>query len=126
MIQARVVLAVGLDGAPQQFARADDVLLADELVQRARAHAQGQRGLGLGPFGLGLVEEIGGHMGDDSRLMNLDIPQVGEDTTPWYADGNRGDVMYYVVMFGDNEISVLRAELTQLTMDLHELTSKAR
>ena len=34
---------VGLDGAAQQPPRPDDVLLADVLVQRARAHARGQR-----------------------------------------------------------------------------------
>ena len=35
--------AVGLDGAPQQLARADNLCLAHEFVQRPRAHAVGQR-----------------------------------------------------------------------------------
>ena len=50
---------VGLDGAPQQLAGADDLLLPDELVQRARAHAGGQRGLGIHAFLHGMVEEVG-------------------------------------------------------------------
>ena len=57
MMRARVVLPepggpqkiieemlVLLDGAPQRLPGADDVLLAHELVQRARAHALGERG----------------------------------------------------------------------------------
>ena len=50
---------VGLDGAAQELARADDVLLADVLVQGARAHAGGQRGFGFHAFLHGVVEEVG-------------------------------------------------------------------
>ncbi len=50
---------VGLDGAAQQPARADDVLLADELVQGARAHARGEGRLLLGQFLAAGIEEIG-------------------------------------------------------------------
>ena len=35
---------VGFDGAAQQLARPEDILLPDVLVQRARAHARRQRG----------------------------------------------------------------------------------
>ena len=54
---------VGFDGAPQQFALADDVILADVFFQRARTHARGQRRFGLHPFLHGVVEEVG--HGDD-------------------------------------------------------------
>ena len=47
---------IGLDGAAQQTARPDDVLLADKLVQRARPHARGQRRFVLEPFLVGVVE----------------------------------------------------------------------
>ena len=50
---------VGLDGAPQELAGADDLLLADELVQGARAHAGGQRGFGVHAFLHGVVKEVG-------------------------------------------------------------------
>jgi hypothetical protein len=36
---------VGLDASAQRLAGAEHVVLADHLVQRARAHAGGQRGL---------------------------------------------------------------------------------
>ena len=49
---------VGLDGAAQQPARPDDMLLADELVQRARAHPRRQRRFLLQPFLVGLVKEV--------------------------------------------------------------------
>ncbi len=54
---------VGLEHAPQQLALAEEVLLADELLQRARPHAGGQRRAGTGPgllVRLLLVEE--GHL----------------------------------------------------------------
>jgi len=41
---------VRLDGAAQQASRPDDVPLADELIQRARPHARGERRLLLGQF----------------------------------------------------------------------------
>ena len=50
---------VGLDRAAQQPARPHDVLLADELVQRARAHPGGKRRLFLGQFLAAGIEEIG-------------------------------------------------------------------
>jgi hypothetical protein len=34
---------IGFDRAPQQFPRREDMLLADELLDRARAHARGER-----------------------------------------------------------------------------------
>ncbi len=49
---------VGLNGAAQQATRADDVLLANVLVKRARAHARGQRRILLQPFFVGLLKEI--------------------------------------------------------------------
>ena len=49
---------VRLDGPAQQAARADDVLLADELVQRARPHPRRQRRLLLGQFLAPGVKEI--------------------------------------------------------------------
>jgi hypothetical protein len=39
---------VRLDGAAQQAARPDDLRLADELIQRARAHARSERRFLLG------------------------------------------------------------------------------
>ena len=51
---------VGLDRAAQQPARPHDVLLADELVQGARAHPGGERRLFLGQFLAAGIEEIGG------------------------------------------------------------------
>ena len=51
---------VGLDGAAQEPARADDVLLADELVQRARPHARRQRLFLLDQLLAAVVEEAGG------------------------------------------------------------------
>ena len=44
--------AVGLDGAPQQLAGADDVRLAGEFIQVARAHPRGER-LGFESVGRG-------------------------------------------------------------------------
>ena len=49
---------VGFDGAAQELARPDDVLLADELVQRARAHPGGQGRLAFHAFLHGMGEEI--------------------------------------------------------------------
>ena len=50
---------VGLDGAAQQPARPHDVLLADELVQRARAHPRGERRFLLGQLLAAGVEKVG-------------------------------------------------------------------
>jgi hypothetical protein len=44
--------------AAQEFAGADDVFLADELIQGARAHAGGQRGLGIHAFLQGVFEQV--------------------------------------------------------------------
>jgi len=49
---------VGLDGAPQQFALPQDVLLPDELLQPARAHARRQRRLALHALLHGVVEKV--------------------------------------------------------------------
>ncbi len=49
---------VGLDGAAQEFAWADDLFLADELIQAAWAHPGSQRGFGIHAFLHGVVEEI--------------------------------------------------------------------
>ncbi len=54
---------VGFDGAAQQLALAHDVFLADELLQRARAHARRQRRFGLHTLLHGVVEKVG-HEGD--------------------------------------------------------------
>ena len=35
---------IGFDGATQKFARPEDVFLTDELLQRPRPHARGERG----------------------------------------------------------------------------------
>ena len=35
--------AVGLDGAPQEPTRPDDMPLTDKFIQRSRTHAVGQR-----------------------------------------------------------------------------------
>ena len=52
--------AVGGEQAAEEFAFAEEMLLADELVKSLRPHARGQR-LGLAAvFGFGLGEE-GGH-----------------------------------------------------------------
>jgi hypothetical protein len=37
------VPAPGLEGDPQRLARAEQVLLPDDLVERARSHALGER-----------------------------------------------------------------------------------
>ena len=50
---------VGFDGAAQQFALADDVFLADILIQRARAHPRGERRFAFHAFLHGVVEKIG-------------------------------------------------------------------
>ena len=51
---------VGLEQAAQQLAGAEEVLLADELVEGARPHARGQR-LGLAEVGVTrLAEEVDG------------------------------------------------------------------
>ncbi len=49
---------VGLDGPPQQAARPDDVLLADELVQGLGAHTSGQWRLPFYLFLAGLVKQV--------------------------------------------------------------------
>ena len=60
MTWARVVLPVpvSLDGAPQQLAGPDDLLLPDEFLQRARPHARGQRRLRVHAFLHGMLKEI--------------------------------------------------------------------
>ncbi len=50
---------VGLNRAAQQTARPNDVFLADELVQRARAHARGQRRLVSGRLLAAQIEQGG-------------------------------------------------------------------
>ena len=50
--------AVGLDGAAEQLAGAEDVLLPDELVEGARAHAGGERGFGAHALLVGVGEEV--------------------------------------------------------------------
>ena len=57
--------AVGFNGAAQEFARPDDVLLPDELVQGAGAHPGGERGFGLHFFLHGVGEQV--HVGIVSR-----------------------------------------------------------
>ena len=52
---------VRLDRAAQQPARSDDVLLAGHLVQRARAHARGQRLRAVEAVQPGRVASIGRH-----------------------------------------------------------------
>ena len=73
---------VGLDALAQHAALAHQVLLAHELVQRARAHAGGQRRLALGA-GAGLVGEQagrraaafpGGHLAPHYRSIALRTP----------------------------------------------------
>ena len=49
---------VGLDGAAQEPPGPDDVLLADELVEGARAHARGQRRLALDQFLAAGVKQV--------------------------------------------------------------------
>jgi hypothetical protein len=50
---------VRFDGAPQEFAFADDVFLPDVFLQRARTHPRGERRFAFHPFLHGVVEEIG-------------------------------------------------------------------
>ncbi len=59
---------VGLNRATQEAAWPHDVLLADELVQRARPHPGGERRFLLGQLRSAGVEEVGGlvHGGDCS------------------------------------------------------------
>ena len=52
---------VRFDGAAQELALADDVLLADIFIQRARAHARGERRLCLHAFLHGMVEKVLSH-----------------------------------------------------------------
>jgi hypothetical protein len=52
--------AVGLEHAPQQLAGAEEMVLADEFIDRARPHARGQR-LGLAEVGfVDVVEQVDG------------------------------------------------------------------
>jgi hypothetical protein len=51
---------IGLDGAAQQPPRPYDVLLTDELVQRARPHPRGQGRLLLGQLLATGLKQIGG------------------------------------------------------------------
>jgi hypothetical protein len=46
-------------GAPQELAGADDLFLADEFFEGARAHAGSQRGFGIDAFLHGVVKEVG-------------------------------------------------------------------
>ena len=50
---------VGLDGAPQQASRSNDVVLADILVQRARPHARGQRLFAGDQFLTLMIKKVG-------------------------------------------------------------------
>ena len=61
---------VGLEHPPQQLARPDEMLLADELVERARPHPHGQR-LHAVEGGLSLLREqiLHGAGGHDTRLQ---------------------------------------------------------
>jgi len=49
---------VGLDGTPEQPPRADDVLLAGELVQRPRPHPCGQGRFALDLLLAGAIKEV--------------------------------------------------------------------
>ncbi len=54
----------GIEGQAQRLARAQQMRLADDIVQRARAQALGQRGVGVvarGLWGVGLEKVLGGH-----------------------------------------------------------------
>ncbi len=57
-IEDQAAQLVRLDGPAQQAAWADDVILAHELVQGARAHTVRQGGVGGDAFLAGVVEEI--------------------------------------------------------------------
>ena len=48
---------IGFDRAPQRAARPDDLLLADELVERARAHPRRERLAHAAPAALAGVEQ---------------------------------------------------------------------
>ena len=65
--------AAGLDRGPQRFAGAEDVLLADELVEGARAHAIGEGACRVG----GGVEEPGlGAHGHGGTVPGIHAPSV--------------------------------------------------
>ena len=71
-IEDNAAEAVGLDGASQQFAFAENMLLPDDFIQGLRAHPRRQGGgscssLCLWHFGL-IVEKI--HKGKDSGLRS--------------------------------------------------------
>src|SRR6202022_2248261 len=50
---------IGLDGATQKFARAEDVFLTDELVERPRPHARGERSAAVDPGKRGKIDTFG-------------------------------------------------------------------
>src|ERR1700681_2823640 len=50
---------IGLDGATQKFARPEDVFLTDELVERPRPHARGERGAAVDPAKRGKIDTFG-------------------------------------------------------------------
>lgn len=63
-----------IEHAAEEFARAEDVLLSGELVERARAHAHGQRLGGADGIEAALGEEVGhggGYAGAGSRPRAL-------------------------------------------------------
>ena len=51
---------IGLNRLAEEAALADEVFLADELIEGLGAHASGERGLAGGAAGGGLGEHIGG------------------------------------------------------------------
>jgi hypothetical protein len=53
---------VGFNRAAQQLSRPDDVLLTDELIQRARAHAGSQRRFNLLQLGSRIIKEVAPHV----------------------------------------------------------------
>jgi hypothetical protein len=70
---------IGFNGTAQQFARRQDVLLADELVERARTHARGKRRtIGALDFDVLLVLEKILHEGN-YRLNTESAPDFRND-----------------------------------------------
>ena len=62
--------AVGLDSAAQQLAGAEDILLPDELVQGAEAHAGGEGGFGAHAGFVGVGEEVYGPLYNAMVILN--------------------------------------------------------
>ena len=60
---------VGFDGATQQLARTEDILLTDELLQGARSHAGCQGRLGAHALLMSVSEEI--HRDNYNRLLKV-------------------------------------------------------